>query len=186
MAFLERCGLCHLDLAARNVLVDHADTNLVRIKLVDYFLPAFGMTDVEWYAAKKRRRMPYEWMAIESLIHKRLSIKTDVWTYGIFLCEVFMDGEKPYRVWDPPNSEKSEKKSQSQTEAEQESMNHQRTAELAEALAAVTTPARLVTYLLAGKRHPKPADTPSYVAQVQFRFAMLLCTVCISNCAGNA
>ncbi|XP_045205164.2 vascular endothelial growth factor receptor 1-like isoform X2 [Mercenaria mercenaria] len=93
MEYLASKKYIHRDLAARNVLL--AEDNVV--KICD-----FGLSkDCYKYANEEYRKkgdgpVPVKWMAIESLTHRLYTTKSDVWSYGIFLWEVFSLGGSPY------------------------------------------------------------------------------------------
>uniref|UniRef100_A0A915PX02 receptor protein-tyrosine kinase n=1 Tax=Setaria digitata TaxID=48799 RepID=A0A915PX02_9BILA len=74
MAYLESLKFCHRDLAARNCMVNEFDT----VKIGD-----FGMArDIyyhEYYKPAGKRLMPVRWMAPESLMDGKFTMKSDVW-----------------------------------------------------------------------------------------------------------
>ncbi|VDN02334.1 unnamed protein product [Thelazia callipaeda] len=91
MAYLESLKFIHRDLAARNCMVDEFDT----VKIGD-----FGMArDVyyhEYYRPAGKRLMPVRWMAPESLMDGKFTMKSDVWAYGITLYEMLTLAQQPY------------------------------------------------------------------------------------------
>ncbi len=91
MAYLSSIGIVHRDLACRNVLVD-ADKAL---KITD-----FGMSreTEDIYVQKSKGRVPYKWMAIESIIAREFTSASDVWSFGITLWEIETIGENLAKV----------------------------------------------------------------------------------------
>uniref|UniRef100_A0A8C6CPE2 Receptor-type tyrosine-protein kinase FLT3 n=1 Tax=Moschus moschiferus TaxID=68415 RepID=A0A8C6CPE2_MOSMO len=91
MEFLEFKSCVHRDLAARNVLVTHGKV----VKIGDFGLARDIMSDSN-YVIRGNARLPVKWMAPESLFEGIYTIKSDVWSYGILLWEIFSLGVNPY------------------------------------------------------------------------------------------
>ena len=72
-AFLEQRKFVHRDLAARNILL--ADKRHVKIS-------DFGLTrdvyETSMYQPTSARKLPYKWMALESLFSQEFTVKSDV------------------------------------------------------------------------------------------------------------
>ncbi|KAG8179807.1 hypothetical protein JTE90_025974 [Oedothorax gibbosus] len=90
MKYLESSNLIHRDLAARNILVGDGDV----VKLADFGLARI-MDDAIYVT--KGGKLPIKWTAPEALMSCHCTIKSDIWSYGIVLYEIFTHGEMPYQ-----------------------------------------------------------------------------------------
>lgn len=91
MDFLEENNFVHRDLAARNCYVT-AD-NIVKISnlgIGSYKYPG----DYSWVHSSAL--LPVRWMAPEALNTLQFSHRTDVWSYGVLLWELYTFGSQPY------------------------------------------------------------------------------------------
>ncbi|KAL8190953.1 UNVERIFIED_CONTAM: Receptor-type tyrosine-protein kinase flt3 [Gekko kuhli] len=90
MEFLESKSCVHRDLAARNILVTHGKV----AKICDFGLARDIVNDSN-YVVRGNARLPVKWMSPESLFEGIYTIKSDVWSYGILLWEIFSLGDPP-------------------------------------------------------------------------------------------
>ena len=90
MAYIESRGYVHRDLAARNVLVDANRT----CKVADFGLAC--VIEEGEYETKKFTRFAIRWTAPEVIESSQFTIKSDVWSFGIVLTELYNKGKIPY------------------------------------------------------------------------------------------
>lgn len=88
MVYLESRNFVHRDLAARNVLV--GEDNIA--KVADFGL-AKSVTEHDVVEGGK---IPIKWTAPEALLNNQYTNKSDVWSYGVVLWELYSFGRIPY------------------------------------------------------------------------------------------
>ncbi|XP_077471699.1 tyrosine-protein kinase Lyn isoform X1 [Stigmatopora argus] len=90
MAYIERKKYIHRDLRAANVLVSES----LLCKIADFGL-ARVISDDE-YTAKEGTKFPIKWTAPEAINYNCFTIKSDMWSFGVLLYELFTLGKMPY------------------------------------------------------------------------------------------
>lgn len=76
--------------AARNCLIGEKN----QVKVCDFGLARFVLDDE--YTASEGTKFPIKWAAPEVISFARFSTKSDVWSYGILLWELWSIGRTPY------------------------------------------------------------------------------------------
>ncbi|XP_058123140.1 platelet-derived growth factor receptor beta-like [Anopheles ziemanni] len=91
MSFLESYNVVHGHLALENVLM--YDKKVVKLDKVG-LLPA--MVAGHSYVGMGEDFYPYKWLALECFSEREFTTKSDVWSFGVLLWELFTLGETPY------------------------------------------------------------------------------------------
>ena len=90
MQYMEAMGCIHRDLAARNVLV--GGNYVYKIAGFHYA----KILDNNGFISDKKIRAPIRWTAPEAVNDCKFSVKSDVWSFGVLLVELFTKGRLPY------------------------------------------------------------------------------------------
>ncbi|TKR94676.1 hypothetical protein L596_008936 [Steinernema carpocapsae] len=92
LEYLHDKGCIHRDVAARNCLVQDG-----HVKISDFGLSREMSNHEAKYKLKNlKQKLPIRWLAPETLITASYTTKSDVYSYGIMMWEVFTDGSDPY------------------------------------------------------------------------------------------
>ena len=89
MMYLESQHYIHRDLAARNIQVGEGNV----VKIGDFGLAHLLVDD---HYSPKAGKLPIRWTAPESTFSYIFTIKSDVWSFGVFLTELVTHGRIPY------------------------------------------------------------------------------------------
>uniref|UniRef100_A0A9R1SS82 Tyrosine-protein kinase receptor n=2 Tax=Cyprinus carpio TaxID=7962 RepID=A0A9R1SS82_CYPCA len=91
MVYLSSQHFVHRDLATRNCLVG----NGLLVKIGD-----FGMSrDIyssDYYRVGGYTMLPIRWMPPESIMYRKFSTESDVWSFGVIMWEIFTYGKQPW------------------------------------------------------------------------------------------
>ncbi|KAG8547811.1 hypothetical protein GDO81_027430 [Engystomops pustulosus] len=90
MEYLESSNFIHRDLAARNCLVGES----LVVKVSDFGMTRFVIDDQ--YTSSSGTKFPVKWSAPEVFRYGRYSSRSDVWSYGVLVWEVFSEGKTPF------------------------------------------------------------------------------------------
>ncbi|KAG8516489.1 Tyrosine-protein kinase TXK [Galemys pyrenaicus] len=90
MEYLERNCFIHRDLAARNCLV--SSTSIVKIS--DFGMTRYVLDDE--YISSSGAKFPIKWSPPEVFHFNKFSSKSDVWSFGVLMWEIFTEGKMPF------------------------------------------------------------------------------------------
>ncbi|CAN2388468.1 B cell receptor signaling pathway [Pristimantis euphronides] len=93
MNFLEQNSFIHRDLAARNCLVN----DLGIVKVADFGMTRYVLDDQ--YTSSCGAKFPVKWSPPEVFNYSRFSSKSDVWSFGVLMWEVFTEGKMPFETY---------------------------------------------------------------------------------------
>ena len=95
MTYLEFRNYVHRDLACRNILLGPHESF---VKIADFGLSIIVQTDdTDQRQQAHSEKLPVRWLAPELLDNQATySIKSDVWSFGILLIELWLKGGDPY------------------------------------------------------------------------------------------
>ncbi|XP_028812088.1 NT-3 growth factor receptor isoform X1 [Denticeps clupeoides] len=91
MVYLALQHFVHRDLATRNCLVG----NGLLVKIGD-----FGMSrdiySTDYYRVGGHTMLPIRWMPPESIMYRKFTTESDVWSFGVIMWEIFTYGKQPW------------------------------------------------------------------------------------------
>uniref|UniRef100_UPI00398EAEEB tyrosine-protein kinase Tec isoform X1 n=2 Tax=Pristiophorus japonicus TaxID=55135 RepID=UPI00398EAEEB len=92
MSYLEANGFIHRDLAARNCLVSESHV----VKVSDFGMTRYVLDDQ--YTSSSGAKFPVKWSPPEVLHYSKYSSKSDVWSFGVLMWEVYNEGKMPFET----------------------------------------------------------------------------------------
>ena len=100
MEFLGKKDIYHGDLAARNILL----TDQLVAKVSDFGLSKrlyqripFKRGEDDSGGMTGGMKLPIKWLALEVLMHGHATTRSDIWSFGVLMWEIFQLGADPYR-----------------------------------------------------------------------------------------
>ncbi|KAL7644489.1 UNVERIFIED_CONTAM: hypothetical protein RMT77_005321 [Armadillidium vulgare] len=91
MEYLASKHYVHRDLATRNCLV----ANDLNVKIGDFGMSRDIYTS-DYYEIGDNALLPVRWMPPESILYRRFTIESDIWSFGVLLWEIFTGGKQPW------------------------------------------------------------------------------------------
>ncbi|XP_031227394.1 leukocyte tyrosine kinase receptor isoform X5 [Mastomys coucha] len=92
--YLEENHFIHRDIAARNCLLSCSGDS--RVAKIGDFGMARDIYQASYYRKRGRTLLPVKWMPPEALLEGLFTSKTDSWSFGVLLWEIFSLGYMPY------------------------------------------------------------------------------------------
>ncbi|XP_041131337.1 leukocyte tyrosine kinase receptor-like, partial [Polyodon spathula] len=94
--YLEENHFIHRDIAARNCLLSGSGST--RVAKIGDFGMARDIYRASYYRKGGRAMLPVKWMPPEAFLEGVFTSKTDTWSFGVLLWEIFSLGYMPYRI----------------------------------------------------------------------------------------
>ncbi|XP_075265796.1 uncharacterized protein LOC142358239 isoform X1 [Convolutriloba macropyga] len=92
MSYLSSKNFIHRDLAARNCMLDESYI----VKVADFGLSRRMFSQQCYYRQGSGAKLPVKWMALECLGDRIYTAKSDVWSFGVTMWEIFTRSQAPY------------------------------------------------------------------------------------------
>ncbi|XP_068611966.1 tyrosine-protein kinase Tec [Brachionichthys hirsutus] len=90
MEYLEEHSFIHRDLAARNCLINEHSV----VKVSDFGMTRYVLDNQ--YTSSSGAKFPVKWSPPEVLHYSKYSSKSDVWSFGVVMWEVYAEGRTPF------------------------------------------------------------------------------------------
>ena len=90
--YLAKLKFVHRDIATRNCLMDSKLT----VKIADFGMSR-EVSSMDYYRiGSSKACLPVRWMPPEALMYGKFTLKSDVWSYGVLMWEVYSYGHQPH------------------------------------------------------------------------------------------
>lgn len=92
LAYLATLKFVHRDVATRNCLLD---SNMM-VKIADFGLSREVCASDYYRVGGTSACLPVRWMPPEALLYGKFTVKSDVWSFGVLMWEVYAYAQQPY------------------------------------------------------------------------------------------
>lgn len=90
--YLAKLKFVHRDIATRNCLMN----NKLTVKIADFGMSR-EVSSMDYYRiGSSKACLPVRWMPPEALMYGKFTLKSDVWSYGVLMWEVYSYGHQPH------------------------------------------------------------------------------------------
>lgn len=92
LRYLADLKFVHRDIAARNCLIDHNHI----VKIADFGMSREVCAADYYRVSSAKACLPVRWMPPEALLYGKFTVKSDVWSYGVLMWEVYTYAHQPF------------------------------------------------------------------------------------------